>query len=98
MFDDGEIQFLAIEAIGLLGLIEKDLFFNYQQVFTAILEESLPVIEEGGLITKPALHESIIAIKSIFDGLIVHGIWDISQELIDIITTRLIYAPNRIIR
>ena len=43
--DDEEIQMLAIESIGLLGLLDRELFANYSAVFHAILEDSLRTIE-----------------------------------------------------
>ena len=71
--EDEEIQMLAIESIGLLGLLDGMLFANYSTVFHAILEDSLRTIESQEKLQKSALHEAIVALKSSFDGLIVHG-------------------------
>ena len=96
--DDEEIQILAIESIGLLGLLDRGLFINYSIISKAILEEALQCIEQDHRIPKNQLHESILSLKSTFDGLIVHGIEPDTQSLLDIILTSLFYTPNRLLR
>ena len=64
---------LAIESIGLLGLLDGALFANYSTVFHAILDDSLRTVESQEKLQKSALHEAIVALKSSFDGLFVHG-------------------------
>lgn len=55
---------LAIECIGLLCLLDKELFTNYSTIFHTILTED--VLEDN-------LREKIIALRSSVDALIIHG-------------------------
>lgn len=83
--DDEEIQLLAIESIGLLSLLDRDLFCNYSTVFKAIIEENIQRIYQEQGFRRNQLNETIIAIKSTFDGLIIHGIQEDSNDQLDII-------------
>ena len=56
---------LAIECIGLLCLLDKELFQNYSKIFQTILTED---VQEDNL------REKIIALKSSVDSLIIHGV------------------------
>jgi Nuclear condensing complex subunits, C-term domain len=63
---DKDNMLLAIECIGLLCLLDKELFQNYSKIFQTILTEEI----EG----EDTLREKIIALKSSVDSLIIHGI------------------------
>jgi hypothetical protein len=60
---DKDNMLLAIECIGLLCLLDKELFQNYSRIFQTILTE------DSG-----EVREKIIALKSSVDSLIIHGI------------------------
>lgn len=62
---DKDNMLLAIECIGLLCLLDKELFQNYSKIFETIL------VEEN---TEANLREKIIALKSSVDSLIIHGV------------------------
>jgi hypothetical protein len=57
---------LALECVGLLTLLNKNIFSNYAEIFKAILQNTDPVNRR----------DRIIALKSAIDGLIVHGLVD----------------------
>ena len=40
-FDERDLQILAIEAIGLLSLLNFELYVNYSEIFKALLDECL---------------------------------------------------------
>jgi len=96
--DDAELQILAIESIGLLGLLDGDLFKNYCQVFRAILDDALATMQAQGRLSKSTLHEVIVALKSSFDGLIVHGATEQTEALQELIVRSFIYAPEKHLR
>ncbi len=58
---------LAIECIGLLCLLDKELFQNYSRIFQTILTEDVSAEDTN-------LREKIIALKSSVDSLIIHGV------------------------
>jgi hypothetical protein len=62
---DRDNMLLAIECIGLLCLLDKELFQNYSKIFQTILTED---VQEDNL------REKIIALKSSVDSLIIHGV------------------------
>ena len=41
MAEDTDFSLLALESIGLLSLLDSDLFDNYSKIFYAILQDSL---------------------------------------------------------
>lgn len=55
---------LAVECIGLLCLLDKEIFTNYSKIFQTILSED---------VTQNNLPEKIIALKASVDSLIIHG-------------------------
>lgn len=58
---------LAFECIGLLCILDREVFLNYSKIFTQILEEETGPDKENR-------REKVISIKSVVDGLIIHGI------------------------
>ena len=73
---DKDNMLLAIECIGLLCLLDKELFVNYSTIFHTILAEDV----HGTVATTTAsdnesnLREKLIALRSSVDALIIHGI------------------------
>jgi hypothetical protein len=63
---------IAIECIGLLCLLDRDLFQNYSKIFISILAED---VDDNNI------REKVIAMKSGIDGLIIHGVDDETREL-----------------
>lgn len=59
---DKDNMLLAVECIGLLCLLDKELFHNYARIFETILSEG-----------EDNLREKVIALKSSVDALIIHG-------------------------
>lgn len=64
---DKDNMLLAIECIGLLCLLDKELFINYSKIFQTILTDE-------GVDGEDTLREKIIALKSSVDSLIIHGV------------------------
>ena len=56
---------LAIECLGLLGLLDRELFKSYSKIFETILTED---VQEDNM------RDKIIALKSSVDSLIIHGV------------------------
>ena len=73
--EDTENQLLVIESIGLLSLLDKDLFSNYSRIFLSILQDSLDQtdFDLNDEEDKMKLKQTIIALKSSIDGLIFYG-------------------------
>ena len=72
---------LAIECIGLVTMLDKEVFTNYSSIYISILKNASTQQSEQELRSK------LIALKSAIDGLMVHGVCDEStQELFDLIT------------
>lgn len=64
---DKDNMLLAIECIGLLCLLDKELFQNYSKIFQTILTDE-------GVEGEDTQREKIIALKSSVDSLIIHGV------------------------
>lgn len=62
---DRDNLLVALECIGLLCLLDKELFINYSSIFQTILTEDLH---------EDNLRDKIIALKSSVDSLIIHGV------------------------
>ena len=86
---DVENTGLALECVGLLTLLNKNIFSNYAEIFKAIFQNTDPVNRR----------DRIIALKSAIDGLIVHGLVDEkTSELFEMITTDFLRIRDRILR
>jgi hypothetical protein len=92
--DDVLSQLIGIESIGLLGLLNKELFMNYSAIFSALLEERIEGFNETLEVEQGSLHETIVALKAIFDGLIMHGIDAETRELQDYVIANFLYCHN----
>ena len=68
---------LAIECIGLLSLLQKDLFDNYANIYFAILQDAV----ESNIDDQFDCRLTIIALKSTIDGLIFFGSNEITEKL-----------------
>jgi hypothetical protein len=80
---------IALECVGLLTLLNKNIFSNYAEIFKTCLEVDDP----------EAQRDRIIALKSSIDGLIVHGVFDdITGKLFDMVTGDFLKTSDRIIR
>ena len=66
-YEDKDNLLMAFECIGLICILDKDVMLNYSKIFTQILEEEISPDKDNK-------REKVIAIKSIVDGLILHGI------------------------
>ena len=78
---DPDLTLLAIECIGLVTMLDKEVFTNYSSIYISILKNASTQQSEQELRSK------LIALKSAIDGLMVHGVCDEStQELFDLIT------------
>ena len=87
---DHENLLLAIECIGLLTILDKQVFMNYSEIFRQILTEDVSIENK---------REKVIAIKSVVDGLIVHGLCDDkSQALFDLITGPFLTIREKVLR
>jgi len=64
---DKQNLLLAFECIGLICILDKEVFINYSKIFTQILAEDLAPDKDNK-------REKVIAIKSVVDSLIIHGI------------------------
>ena len=65
--DDRENILLAFECIGLICILDKEVFLNYSKIFTEILTSEASLERDNK-------REKVIAIKSVVDGLIIHGL------------------------
>ncbi|CDW89230.1 at hook motif family protein [Stylonychia lemnae] len=86
---DKDNMILAIECIGLLCLLDKELFENYSKIFQRILVED--IMEEN-------LRDKIIALKSSVDSLIIHGVNQKTQKLQKIIVEDYMVIKDKILR
>ena len=91
--EDQENLLLAFECIGLICILDKEVFLNYSKIFNHILiDEQLDQNSEKR-------REKVIAIKSVVDGLIIHGIGeDQMSKFFDILTSDYIMVKDRILR
>ena len=65
--DDKENILLALECIGLICILDKEVFLNYSKSFIGILQAEIRPDGDDR-------REKVIAIKSVVDSLIIHGI------------------------
>eukprot|EP00347_Sterkiella_histriomuscorum_P002311 403368647 len=86
---DQDNMLLAIECIGLLCLLDKEVFQNYTKIFQRILVED--VIQDN-------LREKIIALKSSVDSLIIHGVDPKTQKLQKIIIEDYMVIQDKVLR
>ena len=86
---DKDNMLLAIECIGLLCLLDKDLFSNYSSIFQNILTED--VLQDN-------LREKIIALRSSVDSLIIHGVDSKTLKLQKIIIEDYMVIKDKILR
>jgi hypothetical protein len=85
---DNENVGIALECVGLLTLLNKNIFSNYAQIFKTCLQLEDP----------ESRRDRIISLKSAIDGLIVHGVFDdITSELFDMITVDFLKTSDRIV-
>ena len=91
--EDQENNLVALECVGLICVLDCDVFLNYSSIFNNILAED---IMDGDRDNKRA---KVIAIKSVVDGLIIHGIEDDRlAQFFDILTNQYLNIRNRILR
>ena len=64
---------LAIESIGQLCLLDSDLFSGWSVIFKAILTDVFENHSKDEHINDDTLKETLIALKSSIDAMIVHG-------------------------
>ena len=97
---DNENQLLVTECVGLLSLLDKDLFENYSRIFLAILWDSLS--QDSYDMTNESdeikLKQAILALKASFDGLIFYGVNERSERLQQIIVKEYIYSKDSRLR
>ena len=89
---DKENMLIAFECIGLICVLDSDVFLSYGQIFMNILAEELEPEKDNK-------REKVIAIKSVVDSLIIHGI-DQPQlsAFFDILTGQYLSVRNRVLR
>jgi len=80
---------LTIECIGLLCLLDKELFWNYSKIFSSILTED--VLEDN-------IREKMIALRSSVDGMIIHGIDSKTQKLYNVIINDYMASNDKLMR
>jgi hypothetical protein len=93
--DDRDNLVLAIESIGLLSLLDKDLFENYSRIFSAILADAADNsrnCDDGSII------ETLIALKSSIDGLICHGTSEVTEDLQQVILQHFMFSADKRLR
>lgn len=78
---DIENLLLALESIGQICLIQKDLFETYSRIFFALLSDTLYSLQNQETLSESSLIEAIIALQSSIDGFIVHGPSEQTEEL-----------------
>ena len=90
--DDKENILLALECIGLICILDKEVFLNYSDMFKRfLLTEISPDTDDK--------REKVIAIKSVVDSLIIHGIGEEKlQGFFEIITTNYLTTKDRVLR
>ena len=95
-----ENHLLAIESIGLLGLLDKDLFNNYSRIFSAILQDSLEQDRYNTHFEDDAvrLKCATIALKSSIDGLLFYRTNDRTEALRQLILDRFMFSKEKKLR
>jgi len=89
--NDAELTLLAIECIGLITILDEEVFHNYAGIFISILESDTD--------NEQSLKDKIVSLKSAVDGLIVHGITnENSKDLFELITVRYLHIRQPILR
>ena len=89
---DRENLLIAFECVGLICILDKGVLLNYSRIFTEILEEELAPDRDNK-------REKVIAIKSVVDGLILHGIEDEKlAKFFELITVNYMTTKDRILR
>jgi len=100
---DKENMLIGLECLGLLTILDKEVFHNYSKVFLDILdkgESPEDIIDEDDTTDKMYnIKEKIICLKSTVDGLIVHGLnAEVTQSLFNCITGDYMRISNRFLR
>ena len=73
---------MAIEAIGLLSLLDEVMFNNYSKIFMAILKNNVNIKDYSRLHPRDDTKKQIIiALKASIDGLIFYGSNKETEEL-----------------
>jgi len=91
--NDSELTLLAIECIGLITILDEEVFHNYAGIFFSILESNENTDSEQGL------KDKIVSLKSAVDGLIVHGINNqTARNLFELITDKYLHIKQPILR
>lgn len=80
---------IAIECIGLLCLLDKKLFSNYSRIFSSILREDVLADNK---------REKVVALKSVVDSFIIHGIEEKTEDLWHIITNEYLTIADKVLR
>ena len=80
---------LSIECIGLLCLLDREVFLNYIPIFEQILTDDF---------SSNTIKEKIIALRSSVDALIIHGMSKDCAELYSIITEDYLVIRNKTLR
>jgi len=89
--NDSELTLLAIECIGLITILDQEVFHNYAGIFYSILESEHD--------TEQGLKDKIVSLKSAVDGLIVHGISSqTARNLFELITGKYLHIRQPILR
>lgn len=89
---DKENLLLAFECIGLICILDKSVFLNYSKIFTEILDDEIDPEKDNK-------REKVIAIKSVVDGLIIHGISEPQLDtFFEILTKKYLTVKDRILR
>ncbi len=89
--NDSELTLLAIECIGLITILDEEVFHNYAGIFYSILESDHD--------TEQGLKDKIVSLKSAVDGLIVHGISSqTARNLFELITGKYLHIRQPILR
>ena len=96
--DDRDMLVLSFESIGLLSLLDKGLFHNYSKIYLAIMMDCVSNFQSAASLDEKDLHETIIVLRSSFDGLIMHGVDEETQRLQDFILDNFLYCHCRPIR
>lgn len=96
--EDRENFLLAIESIGQLCLLDRELFENYSRIFLAILADTFSNNAEDEVIDDETLKETLLALKCSIDGLIVHGTSPETEDLQVIIMQHFIFIRNKRLR
>ena len=88
---DTELVLQAIECFGLLIILDREVFISYVDTFQTFLSEEEPLYDN--------LHERVVAIKSVVDGLMIHGICDEKAKgLFDTVTSKYLTIRQKVLR